>query len=393
MSAISNRLAAGLARTIAGRVSTGTLHLATPDGTHSTHRGAASGPEATLVAHDPTLARRVVAEGAAGLGAGYVDGQWDTDDLPAFLNLAAASIDRSNAGSVGTAVQRSASAVWDRRPRRRGGAVDAMADHYNLGNRFYEQWLDPSVTYSSALYDGTDDLAEAQRAKYDRVLDRSGVGDGSAVLEIGCGWGGFAEAAAATGARITGVTIAQEQLDYAEKRAAQGGWSHAAEFQLRDFAEASGSYDAIVSIEMIESIEQDRWPELFDTVARCLKPGGRATFQIITIDDGLWDTYRGRNDFIREYIFPGGRLPAPKVISELSAGAGLATVDVLDFGQSYARTLSDWSERFEAAWPEIETMGFDDRFRRMWRYYLAYCQVGFELGRISVQQWTWQHAG
>ena len=393
MSTTSDWLAAGLARTIAGRVSTGTLHLPTPDGTRSTHRGAAAGPEATLVAHDPTLARRVVAEGAAGLGAGYVDGWWDTDDLPAFLRLAAASIDRTNAGSLGSKVQRVGSSVWDRRPRRRGGAVDAMADHYNLGNRFYEQWLDPSVTYSSGFYDGTDDLAEAQRAKYDRVLNRAGITAGANVLEIGCGWGGFAEAATTVGASITGVTIAQEQLDYAEKRAAQGGWSHASDFQLRDFADATGRYDAIVSIEMIESIEQDRWPELFDTVARCLKPGGRATFQIITIDDGLWDTYRQRNDFIREYIFPGGRLPAPKVISELSASAGLATVDVLDFGQSYARTLEHWSERFEAAWPEIETMGFDDRFRRMWRYYLAYCQVGFELGRISVQQWTWEHAG
>ena len=393
MSATSNRLAAGLARMIAGRVSTGTLHLTTPDGAHSTHRGAAPGPEATLIAHDPALARRVVAEGAAGLGAGYVDGWWDSDDLPAFLRLAAASVDRSNAGSLGSKVQRVGSSVWDRRPRRRGGAVDAMADHYNLGNRFYEQWLDPSVTYSSGFYDGTDDLAEAQRAKYDRVLNRAGITAGANVLEIGCGWGGFAEAATTVGASITGVTIAQEQLDYAEKRAAQGGWSHASDFQLRDFADATGRYDAIVSIEMIESIEQDRWPELFDTVARCLKPGGRATFQIITIDDGLWDTYRGRNDFIREYIFPGGRLPAPKVISELSDAAGLATVDVLDFGQSYARTLEHWSERFEAAWPEIETMGFDDRFRRMWRYYLAYCQVGFELGRISVQQWTWEHAG
>jgi cyclopropane-fatty-acyl-phospholipid synthase len=139
-------------------------------------------------------------------------------------------------------------------------------------------------------------------------------------------------------------------------------------------------------------VDHDRWPELFETVARHLKPDGRATFQIITIDDRVWDTYRGRNDFIREYIFPGGRLPAPKVISELSGAAGLDTVDVLDFGSSYARTLAAWSDRFEAAWPTIEAMGFDDRFRRMWRYYLAYCQAGFELGRISVQQWTWQHA-
>ncbi len=289
-------------------------------------------------------------------------------------------------------MQRAASSVWDRRPRRRRGAVGAMADDYNLGNKFYEQWLDPTVSYSSAFYDGTDDLEQAQRAKYDRVLERANIGSGSKVLEIGCGWGGFAEAATGAGARITGVTIAQEQLDYVEKRAAEGGWTQESDFQLRDFADASGSYDAVVSIEMIESVDHDRWPELFETVSKRLKPGGRAVFQIITIDDGVWDTYSGRNDFIREYIFPGGRLPAPKVLSELSEAAGLQTVDVLDFGQSYARTLADWSDRFEAAWPTIEEMGFDDRFHRMWRYYLSYCQAGFELGRISVQQWTWEPA-
>ena len=392
----STRFAAQLSQTlgrpVAGRVSNGTLHLVSPDGTRSTHAGVAPGPEVTLEAHDPALARRLLTEGAAGLGAGYVDGQWDTDDLPGFLKLAAASLDDANAGPVGAALQRGASALWDRRPRRRSGAVDAMTDHYNLGNRFYEQWLDPSVTYSSGYYDGADDLEEAQRAKYDRVLDRARIGTNSEVLEIGCGWGGFAEAATAAGAHLTGVTIAQEQLDYAEKRAAEGGWTHQSDFQLRDFAEITGAYDAVVSIEMIESVDHDRWPELFETVARHLKPDGRATFQIITIDDRVWDTYRGRNDFIREYIFPGGRLPAPKVISELSGAAGLDTVDVLDFGSSYARTLAAWSDRFEAAWPTIEAMGFDDRFRRMWRYYLAYCQAGFELGRISVQQWTWQHA-
>jgi cyclopropane-fatty-acyl-phospholipid synthase len=327
------------------------------------------------------LARRVVAEGAAGLGAGYVDGWWDTDDLPAFLRLAAASIDRTNAGSLGSKMQRVGSSVWI-------GALitvrHAMADHYNPGNRFYES-AGPLGHPPASEHRRP---GQAQRAKHDRVLNRA--------ASPRARWRSAAAGrfrSHRVGASITGVTIAQEQLDYAEKRAAQGGWSHASDFQLRDFADATGRYDAIVSIEMIESIEQDRWPELFDTVARCLKPGGRATFQIITIDDGLWDTYRGRNDFIREYIFPGGRLPAPKVISELSDAAGLATVDVLDFGQSYARTLEHWSERFEAAWPEIETMGFDDRFRRMWRYYLAYCQVGFELGRISVQQWTWEHAG
>ena len=266
-----------------------------------------------------------------------------------------------------------------------------MADHYNLGNDFYEQWLDPTVSYSSGLYDGADDLETAQRAKYSRVLERARIGTGTTVLEIGCGWGGFAEMAVNSGAHYSGVTIAEEQLGYTQRRL--DGLNEARhDLKLEDFSDTDGSYDAVVSIEMIESVDHGRWPELFKVVKDRLAEDGRAVFQIITIDDKLWDTYSDRNDFIREYIFPGGRLPAPKVISDLSQRAGLNTVDVLDFGQSYARTLADWSERFDLAWPKIKSMGFDDRFYRMWHYYLAYCQAGFEVGRISVQQWTWEHA-
>ncbi len=246
------------------------------------------------------------------------------------------------------------------------------------------------MTYSSGMFTNTDDLEAAQRTKYARLAETVGVAPGSDVLEIGSGWGGFAAHAAALGASVTGLTIAEEQLKYAEKRMADTGVSDRTTFRLRDFADERGEYDAVVSIEMIESIDQDRWPSLFEAIAANLRPGGRAGLQSIVIDEAVWRTYRTRDDFIREYIFPGGRVPPPSLIRQLSAAVGLRTVEVVDFGPSYAKTLSMWLQRFDAAWPAIADLGFDERFRRMWRYYLAYCEAGFNTGRISVQQWAFE---
>ena len=260
-----------------------------------------------------------------------------------------------------------------------------MADHYNLGNRFYEQWLDPSVTYSSGFYDGTDDLAEAQRAKYDRVLNRAGITAGANVLEIGCGWGGFAEAATAVGARITGVTIAQEQLDYAEKRAAQGGWSHASDFQLRDFADATGRYDAIVSIEMIEAVGQEFWPGFFQAIDRVLAPGGRVGIQAITIPDQRFDQYVRHADWIQKHIFPGGLLPCLREVCAVTARhTRLAVTDVEDRPLDYATTLRHWRARFLARLDEVRVMGFDERFIRTWEYYLASCEAAFRTRNLGL---------
>jgi cyclopropane-fatty-acyl-phospholipid synthase len=376
---------------LAGRIDRGNLRLERPDGSVRDFRGSRPGPSAQIVISDAAVERSLVRHGASALGEGYVEGWWDTPDLAAFLTMAAINQDASFAGPVGSAVKRAVSGAWNAlKPDRRSGAVDTMAGHYNLGNEFYELWLDPSMTYSSGLFTHTDDLETAQQAKYARIAELAGVTTGTDVLEIGSGWGGFAEHAALAGASVTGLTIAEEQLGYAEKRMDEAGLSDRTAFKLLDFADERGRYDAVVSIEMIESIDQDRWPALFEAIAANLRPGGRAGLQAIVIDDRIWKHYRTRNDFIREYIFPGGRVPPPALLRSLSAGVGLRTVEVVDFGPSYARTLSLWLERFDAAWPTIAELGFDERFRRMWRYYLAYCEAGFNTGRISVQQWAFE---
>ncbi len=281
-------------------------------------------------------------------------------------------------------------------------------------NDFYPAWLDETVTYSAALFPPEvlpvpprsgplpvstgparrGELADAQRAKYARILDRAGLDPGDRVLEIGFGWGGFAEEAARRGVHVTGVTIAREQLTFAGKRLAQAGLSDLVDLRLLDFADIPdalepGSFDAVVSIEMIESIPQARWPELFAVTAGALRPGGRAVYQVIEIADDLFATYADREDFITTWIFPGGRLPSPAVVRGLATDAGLAEVDVHAFGASYARTLATWWRDVEGAFDDLRALGFDDRFRRMWHYYLGYCQAGFEIGRIDVAQWTW----
>lgn len=376
---------------IAGRIDQGSLRLTRPDGSVSEFCGSWPGPAAEIEILDSSVEQLLVRHGASALGQGYVEGWWETPDLAAFLTMAAINQDASFSSPSGSAVKRSISAAWNAvKPDRRSGAVDTMAGHYNLGNDFYELWLDPTMTYSSGVFTHTDDLEDAQRAKYARITELAGVAPGTEVLEIGCGWGGFAEYAAGLGASVTGLTIAEEQLNYAEKRMAEAGLSDRTRFKLLDFADERSQYDAVVSIEMIESIDQDRWPGLFDAIASNLRPGGRAGLQAIVIDDAIWETYRNRNDFIREYIFPGGRVPPPALIRRLADSVGLRTIEVVDFGPSYARTLSQWLERFDKAWPEIASLGFDERFRRMWRYYLAYCEAGFNTGRISVQQWAFE---
>lgn len=418
----------------AGRISHGRILLWTPDGRRRAHAGSQPGPTVRVRVHDPHLARRIVTGGASALGASFVDGGWETDNLPDTLRILSATVDSRVRSPLGQSLQARAGGIFDAVRERLGadGAVATMADHYNLGNRFYATWLDPSMSYSSALFDQAmaaavphshvsipqvqelgattpppvlgasadavdrDVLAAGQRAKYDRILDQAGLQAGDRVLEIGFGWGGFAEVAAARGIHVSGVTIAREQLDYAGKRLAEAGLAGYADLHLLDFADVEtrlepNSFDAVVSIEMIESIPQRRWAELFGVTRRMLRPGGTAVFQVIMIADDLFDTYARREDFITTWIFPGGRLPSPAVVRELATESGLAEHDVLTFGGSYATTLATWWRDFDAAFDTtVRRLGFDDRFRRMWHYYLGYCQAGFEIGRIDVQQWTWK---
>lgn len=406
---------------MASRIVAGSIDLTTADGRRTVHHGPRPGPHVVVTVHDPHLARRVVTGGASALGASFVEGGWEADDLPSALRILSASVDRRVRSERGQRWQAAAGRFFTRALDRFGteGAVVTMADHYNLGNDFYRTWLDDSVTYSSALFDddhaephevdgdhrdralppsatavSRDTLAAAQRAKYERILDQVGVGPGDRVLEIGFGWGGFAEVAAQHGVHVTGVTIAREQLEFADKRLSVAGLDEFADFHLLDFADIPAEFgdavfDAVVSIEMIESIPQARWGELFAVTSRALRPGGKAAYQIIMIADDLFETYAERQDFITTWIFPGGRLPAPRVVADLSARAGLTTTDVHAFGGSYATTLATWWRDFEVAFEsEVRPMGFDDRFRRMWHYYLGYCQAGFEIGRIDVQQFT-----
>ena len=259
--------------------------------------------------------------------------------------------------------------------------------HYDLGNAFYQQWLDPSMSYSSALYRAEDDgsLLAAQQAKYRRILDRLQAEPGAHVLEIGCGWGGFAEMAVADGLQVTGLTLSPAQLAWAQKRVPQ------ADLRLEDYRDTRAHYDHLVSIEMFEAVGEKWWPSYFATLAKALKPGGRAVVQSITIDDRLFASYRRGTDFIQQYIFPGGMLPSRSAFRKAAERQGLQVTDEYAFGIDYARTLAEWHRAFEDRWPQIAALSFDDTFRRLWRLYLSYCEAGFRAGNIDVVQFELAH--
>jgi len=265
-----------------------------------------------------------------------------------------------------------------------------MNDHYNLGNDFYASWLDETMTYSSARFSHPEEpLDEAQHNKYRTIADQLGLKPGMRVLEIGCGWGGFAAyAAGERGCHVVAITLSTEQAAYAEKRLANAGLAGQVEIRVQDFRDVTGEFDAIASIEMIESIDEAQWPALFVAIRCRLRPGAKAAMQIITIDDAAWESYRSRADFIQQYIFPGGQLPAPKILTSLADSVELKVEQVETFGLDYARTLLAWRERFAAAWPDLASEhDLDERFRRMWDLYLTLCEAGFRMGRINVEQW------
>ena len=275
---------------------------------------------------------------------------------------------------------------WLNRNSRSGSKRNIMA-HYDLGNDFYRLWLDQGMSYSSAIYPTaeTTDLEHAQRAKYRRILRRLQAEPGQRVLEIGCGWGGFAEMAVQQGLQVTGLTLSPLQLEWAQKRAP------GADLRLQDYRDTSGQFDHIVSIEMFEAVGERWWPAYFDTVAKALKPGGRALIQSITIRDDLFDDYRKGTDFIQQYIFPGGMLPSRSAFRDAAARQGLAVNAEYTFGADYARTLLEWRHAFERNWPQIAALGFDEKFRRLWRMYFCYCEAGFLAGNVSVVQFELCH--
>ena len=375
-------------------LSVGRLTLTLPNGDIHQLGGTGPGPEAQLRVHTPAALRRLIFGGDIGLAEGYVDGQWDTPDLLALMRLAERNQAPLERGLRGATLALWLNRAYHRlRANSREGSRRNIAYHYDLGNAFYGHWLDEGMTYSSALFEHQGQpLAEAQAAKYRRIGELAGIGPGARVLEIGCGWGGFMEHAAAQGARVQGLTLSREQLAYANARMQRLGLSDQARAELTDYRDSSGHYDALVSIEMLEAVGEDHWPRYFRTLGDRLGPGAAAVVQVITIADDRFAAYRARTDFIQRHIFPGGMLPCPRVLHEQAAAAGLVIDHAETFGASYARTLALWRAEFLAAWPQIRALGFDEHFRRLWEYYLCYCEAGFESGAIDVGIYRLRHA-
>jgi cyclopropane-fatty-acyl-phospholipid synthase len=361
------------------------LHL--PDGRRLAF---GEGPlRAQILIKDFAGAERIVKAGDIGFGEGYIAGEWDTPDLPALLTFFAANAEEFGRMWRGNPLVRAMQAVrhWTRRNSKAGSRRNILA-HYDLGNAFYEQWLDPSMTYSSARFvEPGLSLEQAQQAKYQAIADKLELQPGERVLEIGCGWGGFAEyAAKVRGARVVGLTLSDEQLAFARARIARAGLSEQVELRLQDYRDTTGPFDKVASIEMFEAVGEKYWPAYFGKIADVLKPGGRAALQIITIRDELFEEYRANTDFIQKHVFPGGMLPSVKRLRIETARAGLGFAEMEAFGKDYARTLSMWRQTFLARWEAIAPLGFDVRFKRLWDYYLAYCEAGFATERTDVVQ-------
>ena len=387
----SHERAVGLLRAVLNRlVVDGAIRVRLPDDEFVVGEPGRE-PDVTIRVADPSaMARSFARGGTIGFAEAYIDGTWDTDDLARLLEIAARSHDRRRHTGIWEGTMRFSRAAWNRlRPGVGTTAVKTMVEHYDLGNDFYAAWLDPTMSYSSAIFDDGEDLETAMRTKYERLAERAGIRRGDRVLEIGCGWGSMAEyLASELDCTVTAVTISREQAAYVEARMERDGLQDRVDVSITDFRQITGAYDRIVSIEMIESIDEESWPELFTVIERSLVPGGTAALQVITIDHDLHRQLVGRDDFIRAYIFPGGALPSTKVLRRLGDDVGLEWAGLSTHGTSYARTLAEWDRRFVAAWPEIlrRSPQFDELFFRMWRFYLAYSQAGFATGRIDGVQ-------
>jgi len=368
----------------------GALHLELPDG-KSAHFGDDSYP-VTLRLHNWALCDAVIKSGDIGFAETFIDGSWSTDNLTGLIELFIRN--RQAVESLiygkwwGNLLYR-VRHLFNRNSRT--GSRKNIHAHYDIGNDFYRLWLDPSMTYSSALFSNghTDSLQDGQLAKYRRILKELDVAAGARILEIGCGWGGFAEVAAKEGGtKVSGLTLSTEQLQFAQQRLQEGGLSEQADLLLMDYRDINEQFDAIVSIEMFEAVGEAYWPTYFECVARNLKTGGRACIQTITIADELFERYRTGTDFIQQYIFPGGMLPSPEVFRAQAARQGLRVVNELSFGSDYARTLAEWRDAFKEKLAQVQALGFDDKFLRTWEFYFGYCEAGFRADSINVMQFT-----
>lgn len=366
----------------------GCLDLVTPDGRQRQFEGKKPGVTARLQVHDWRVATNLATKGDVGFAYDYQAGKWDTNNLENLISLG-----MMNDRSIGQYVFGSrifeyiGNLSYKLRLNTLRGSRKNIHAHYDIGNEFYKLWLDPSMTYSSAIYRREHEtLEQAQLNKYDRIIDHL-EGTSGNILEVGCGWGGFADRCLQRGDyHLKGITLSSEQKLYAEQRV-----EGKADIALEDYRHQTGKFDNIVSIEMFEAVGEQFWPTYFQKMSGLLKPGGKAMIQTITIDDSRFERYRRGSDIIRSYIFPGGLLPSPSRFQQEANKAGLRLNDSFSFGQDYAKTLTIWLATFDQKEAAIRALGFDDRFIRMWRFYLAACIAGFRTGRTDVMQIELQH--
>ena len=369
----------------------GRLDMVLPDARTLRFTGKEAGPEAEMIVHDQTFARTVAARGDIGFAEVFMDGKFDSPDLATLLEYFSINWDDLGTLGIGNAIAQFIANVRHMlRSNTKKGSKRNILAHYDLGNDFYSAWLDPTMTYSSAIFTSPDQtMMDGQLAKYRTIARNIELKAGDHVLEIGSGWGGFAEVAAKEfGARVTSITISDAQHDYATKRMKDAGLDGQVDIVMKDYRDLTGRYDAVASIEMFEAVGEEYWPSYFGKIAEVLKPGSKAALQIITIAEKDFEEYRRRADFIQRYIFPGGMLPSPSRLKEETERAGLGfEVDQM-FAASYARTLDEWGQRFDVAWDKIKGGKFDEQFRRLWLYYLGYCSAGFRTGKIDVGQFV-----
>ena len=380
----------------AAKAQTGRLDIRVPDGRYFVIERSDEGPQAEVLIKDWNFIRRFFRHGDIGIAEGYIAGEWSSPDVTTFLEFFVTNRDSVGGTIIKHPIYRFIQGVrhW-LNSNTKSGSKRNIAAHYDLGNDFYESWLDATMTYSSALYQtGANDLVTAQRAKYRALAEATDIQPDHEVLEIGCGFGGFAEFVARDiGAKVTALTISQKQFEYASERIQKAGLNDRVEIVMRDYRDEQGSYDRIASIEMFEAVGEKYWPVYFQKIADCLKSQGRAGLQIITVQDQYFDDYQRSPDFIQRYIFPGGMLPPPGRLNAISASVGLKFAGERIFGQDYARTLAEWRERFWEAWPRIKPLGFDDQFKRLWEFYFHYCEAGFRSEHIDVRQMIYTKTG
>ncbi len=385
---ISSGVVAWVVERLVGRPKVGAVTITFPNGRVRTYGTPGTGQHPSLVIRNFSMIPETLRRGTVGFAHAYMRGDVEVDDLTSLFRYFLqnrSEFQPKEGGWFGRAAKDIAYHLS--RANTLDGSKENISEHYDLGNDFYAEWLDPTMTYSSAIFTDLKNqpLEDAQRAKYRRVAEMAGVKPGESVLEIGCGWGGFAETVAKEiGATVYGITLSKEQLAYAEQRIARQGLDNLATFHFEDYRLTQGEYDHIGSIEMIEAVGEEHWPSYFKTLADRLKAGGTAAIQAITISEYDFEGYRSSPDFIQRYIFPGGMLLTKKAMEEQAKRVGLVLEQVDTFRQSYAETLRRWRERFLERWHTIKAMGFDEEFRRKWVYYLSYCEAGFDEGTIDV---------